>query len=292
MLDSSSAALARAAESGPQAWHARLTLACARQANRSALVARAHEGPLAVQKPLYPEGPEVCHLIIVHPPGGIAGGDRLDIDIGLEERARMLVTTPGATKWYKANGRDAAQRVRLRLAPGSVLEWLPQETILFDAAQARIETEIELAEGACYLGWEVCCFGRSASGEHFGRGHLRQATAIRTGGRMVWNERSRLDAAERLFASPLGLAGLPVAGTLVAAGRQPDAAVLGRCRGIAARYSEGASRAAVSLLPEVFVARYLGSSGEHCRALFGALWAELRPGLAGRPASPPRIWST
>ncbi|MBI2312681.1 MAG: urease accessory protein UreD [Betaproteobacteria bacterium] len=291
-MDSSSAALARAAETGPQAWHARLTLACARRAGRSALVARAHEGPLAVQKPLYPEGPEVCHVIVVHPPGGIAGGDRLDIDIALEARARMLVTTPGAAKWYKANGREAAQRVRLRLGPGGLLEWLPQETILFDAARARIETEIELAQESCYLGWEICCFGRVASGERFGLGHLRQVTAIRADGRLIWNERSRLDAADRLFGSALGLAGLPVAGTLVAAGRLPDAAVLDRCRAIAARFCEGASRAAVSLLPEVFVARYLGTSGEHCRALFSALWVELRPGLAGRPATPPRIWST
>jgi urease accessory protein len=268
-------------------WRARLALDCARRAERSVLVERWHEGPLVIQKPLYPEGNDVCHAIVVHPPGGIAGGDELDIAINVRTDAKLLVTTPGATRWYKANGRSACQRLRIAVETAACVEWLPQENILFDAAHARMEAEITLSEGARYIGWEVCCFGRIASGERFTEGVLRQMTAVRIAGRLVWNERVMLDASERLFASRLGLARQPVTGTMLVAGARIEPNVRDRCREILRGVEAGAST-----LPEVFVARYIGASAEQCRKLFSALWAELRPAVLGREACVPRIWRT
>jgi urease accessory protein len=227
----------------------------------------------------------------VHPPGGIAGGDELEIAIGVRERAHLVVTAPGATRWYKANGREARSRVRIGVAADGSIEWLPQEAILFNSARVRMETEIELAGGARYFGWEVSAFGRVASGERFAAGALRQATAIRIDGRLVWNERAALDAGDRLFASRVGLGGGTVAGTLLAAGAAVPEDALARCRELAGN-AAGGDRAGVSSLREVFVARYLGDSAERCRRLFAALWAVLRPAVLGRAAQPPRIWRT
>jgi urease accessory protein len=241
-----------------------------------------------VQKPLYPEGEAICDTIVVHPPGGIAGGDELEIAIDVRAGARLVGTTPGATRWYKANGREARQRVRLDVAAGGCIEWLPQESILFDATRARMETEIALAAGARYLGWEVTAFGRVASGERFAAGALRQATAIRIGGKLVWNERAMLEAGDRLFASRLGLDGCSVTGTLLAAGAEVPGDVRDRCRELAAGISAD-DRAGVSSLGDVFVARYRGGSTERCRTFFVALWTVLRPAMLGREARPPRI---
>ena len=197
-------------------WSAHLKLGFTQEVDahrsRSVLTERSHSGPLRIQKPLYPEGDAICHAIIVHPPGGIAGGDTLGIDISLAAGARGLVTTPGATKWYKAKGESgAAQRVHIHVGADAALEWLPQEAIVFNAAQATSETSITLENNALYLGWEVLCFGRAASGETFGAGSYRQRMTIARAGRLLWNERGTLEANGVLTQSPIGLAGRSVA---------------------------------------------------------------------------------
>jgi urease accessory protein len=275
----------------PAVWRAALALEYERRGARTLLASRRHDGPLVVQKPLYPEGDAPCHTILVHPPGGIAGGDELAIEARLGGGTHALFTTPGATRWYKANGCGARQRVRLEVAAGGCVEWLPQENLLFDAARATLHADIALAEGARYLGWEIVCFGRVAAGERFTAGGLRQATTIRIGDRLVWNERAVLDASDRLFSSRIGLAGRTVTGTMLVAGAAIPPAATERCRELAAGV-RAADLVGVSSLPQVFAARYLGHSAERCRALFAALWAALRPATLGREACPPRIWRT
>jgi|SRR5882724_3441044 len=132
-------------------WKASLSLAFARQGERSVLVGRAHDGPLVVQKPLYPEGADVCHAIIVHPPGGIAGGDELALDVDCAPQSHAVLTTPGAGKWYRSSGAWARQSLDFKVA--GTLEWLPRETIVFDGAIAELDTRVELAEGARFIGW-------------------------------------------------------------------------------------------------------------------------------------------
>lgn len=124
-------------------WHAELELGYARNGDTTRPVMRRHKGPLRVQKHLYAEGPEVCQHIIVHPPGGIAGGDRLDISANVATGAWAQLTSPGAAKWYRAAG-PAFQQLNLRVEAGATLEWLPQETIVYSAAQAELSTSIEL----------------------------------------------------------------------------------------------------------------------------------------------------
>ncbi len=259
---------------------------------RTVLGERTHVGPLRIQKPLYPEGDAVCHAIIVHPPGGIAGGDTLGIRIDLEAQTHGLITTPGATKWYRARAdTQASQSVRIQLAPDAVLEWLPQEAIVFNAAQANNDTRIVLEDNALYLGWEVLCFGRAAHGETFRNGRYRQRLTISRHQRMLWNERGHLMAEGRLMHSPIGLAGRSVAGTLLAAGREISPALLEAAREAVAGHA-GASRIALTRLPQALAARYLGDSSEEAKELFVALWRVLRPALTGRAAVLPRLWAT
>src|SRR6478736_2504397 len=119
-------------------WRARLALAFERRGDRTVLARRHHEGPLVVQKPLYPEGDGVCHAIVLHPPAGIAGGDAIELSLRAGEGSSVLVTTPGAAKWYRSPGPTASQRISIEAAAGSTLEWLPQENIVFDGARADI----------------------------------------------------------------------------------------------------------------------------------------------------------
>lgn len=265
-------------------WEARLGLDFEFQDGRTVLSGKRFEGPLVVQKPLYPEGREVCHAIVVHPPAGIAGGDELELKAGIGEKAHAVLTTPGAGKWYRSAGPWARQRLKFDVA--GTMEWLPRETIVFDGALARLDCEIALRRGGRYFGWEVVCLGRSGAGERFGKGEIRIETKIAREGRPLWIERGRLVAGGRLMAAPAGLAGRTVFGTLVAtletSNQAADRALVSKCRELAA----------VTCLPGLLVARYLGDSSEEAMEKFARVWEILRPALAAREAVRPRIWST
>jgi urease accessory protein len=270
----------------PPGWQASLALGFALDGAVTRLVRREHRGPLRVQKALYPEGPGACQVILVHPPGGVVGGDQLRIDLEQGEGTQVLATTPGAAKWYRANGRRSGQSVRLRVAAGAALEWLPQETIFYDGADVRLEHEVELGEGAAYLGMEILCFGRRAAGERFARGRVSQRTRIRLGGRTVWWEQGVVEGGDAgALHSPLGLGGHPVCATLLAVGAPVSTALMAELRAI----DPGL---VFSQVKQVLVARWLGNEPEDARACLLRAWRLLRPHLLGMPAVTPRIWHT
>ena len=266
-------------------WHAELELAYARFGDCTRPVQRRHLGPLRVQKHLYAEGPEVCQHIIVHPPGGIAGGDRLNISARVEADAWAQITSPGAAKWYRAAG-PAYQQLDLQVAAGATLEWLPQETIVYSAAQAELTTSIELEGDARLFYWDVVALGRPASGERFDLGHFQAHLDIRRDGRLLWHERQRFTGNDGLLDSPIGLDGNPVFATLLVTG-EIDAELLERCRSLG-----HAVRGDLTQLPGLLVARCLASEALLARAWLIDLWRLLRPALLGREAVSPRIWST
>jgi urease accessory protein len=271
-------------------WQARLELGFERRDAATILARRNHFGPLRIQKALYPEGEAVCHGILLHPPSGIVGGDELEINVGVGSHAHALLTTPGAGKWYRSAGPFAAQRLAIEVCDAGIVEWLPQETIIFNGARADMSTRVQLAATARFLGWEVLCLGRRASGEAFEAGELWLDTRVERDGRPIWLERGRIDGGSSLLHSPAGLAGHSVSGTLLAVGPGVPPEVLAACRDI--KPSEPNARHAVTNLPDVFVARYLGHSSEAARSWFVALWRVLRPALLGREMQLPRIWNT
>ena len=288
MPDASRAALEQEAPEIVARWDARLALAFERAGDRTVIAHREHRGPLVVQKPLHPEGPGVCQCVIVHPPAGIAGGDRLWLDVAVGRDAFAQLTTPGATKWYRSAGPSASQSLRVRIEEGATLEWLPQGTIVYDGAIARSETHIVLAHTSTFIAAEIVSLGRRASGERFRCGQWRQRFDIVRDGALIWSERGVLDPTAGLIASPVGLNDAPVFGTFVAVAPRIDDTMIAALRDIAPSQGE----AAVTRLPELLVARYRGHSIEAGGAHFASLWSALRPVLGGRTALRPRIWST
>jgi urease accessory protein len=271
----------------PRGWQARLALRFGPHDGRTVLRERVHEGPLAVQRALYPEGPELCHVYLLHPPGGLVAGDALAIDVTVESGARALLTTPAAGKVYRGDDRPAAAvRQRLAVAAGASLEWFPQETIVFDGGRVELETRVALTEGSAFAGWELVCLGRPAAGEAFTRGRCRQRLELWRDGRPLCVERARLDGGGPVLDAAWGLAGAPVTGTFLAT---PVRALLDELRAVAPPAGELGS---VTLLGDVLVCRYLGASAERARGYFSRLWSLVRPALLGRPGHPPRIWST
>ncbi|MDO8033996.1 urease accessory protein UreD [Janthinobacterium sp. SUN128] len=271
------------------AWQAHLRLGFALHDGVSRLVERTHSGPLRVQKPLYPEGDRVCHAIIIHPPGGVVGGDQLAVDATVGEGAHALLTSPGAAKWYRANGHVSGQHIMLRAASGAAIEWLPQESIFFDQACVRLRHEVELAADAGYIGCDIVCLGRSASGEMFNTGSISQQVRIRRGGKLLWWEQGVLAAGGALMASPLGLGGHTVCATLIAIGTPVSPAVLAAVREIAV--PDGAAFGATHMKSLVAV-RLLCGDSEAARRIMLAAWQLLRPAMLGRDAVVPRIWNT
>lgn len=270
-------------------WQARIALSYAAHGGRSVLARREQYGPLTVQKPLYPEGDAVCHTVLLHPPGGIAGGDQIDIALTLEAGSHALITTPGAAKWYRSLGATATQQVRCSVAAGAVLEYLPQETILFDGCRGSSALEVQLKEGAIFIGWDISVIGRPASGEEYLSGVFQQRSEILLNGQSILFETARLAGGEAFLHSPAGYRGYRVTGTLLAAGIKAGADTLATCRALALQCG---ALAGITQLPGVLVVRYLGNDVEATRTYFANVWTLLRPDLLGHAAQMPRIWST
>ncbi|MGH8584542.1 MAG: urease accessory protein UreD [Gammaproteobacteria bacterium] len=271
---------------GGAGWEARIELGFERRHGRT-VMARRHYGPLAVQKPFYPEG-EVCHTYLLHPPGGIVGGDRLTIEATVGGGSRALLTTPAAAKIYRSARDPSVQQYHLRIAAGGALEWLPQETILFAHCRTLTATRVEVERGAAFIGWEILCVGRPASDERFDAGSCRQRIEVWREGTPLLIERAHLEGGSSLLSACWGLMGRTVLGTLVAVPANPT--LLEAVRAAVLPAPEDLFSA--TLLGEVLLCRCLAEHGETARRCFTSVWSAVRPHLLGRPACYPRIWST
>jgi urease accessory protein len=267
-------------------WAAELHLRFAPQDGRTVVRERRHRGPLQVQRAFYPEGADLCHVYLLHPPGGLVAGDALEVRVQVDPGAHVLMTTPAATKVYRGNGGPGAtQRHRLGVGAGASLEWLPQETIVFEGGEVELGTRVNLDPAAAvFVGWEILCLGRPAAGERFARGWCRQRLELWRGDRPLCLERASLSGGAPVLDAAWGLRGAPVVGTMLATG---GAFALDQIRAL-----ESPDLTSATVTEDVLICRYLGASAERARAHFARVWAVVRPALLGRPASPPRIWST
>ncbi|MCX2982275.1 urease accessory protein UreD [Halieaceae bacterium IMCC14734] len=276
-------------------WHAELALKFTRTDRGSRLSSCHHVGPLYVQKPFYPEGPNWAHVYPLHPPGGLVSGDRLEISIHAGAASAALLTTPGAGRMYRARqGGDAqVQNVHIEVDTDAAVEWFPQESIVYDGARVELETTVNLAPGAHFGAWEITCFGLPASASRFNDGSFRQRYAVFLDGRPVFIEQLKLTAADLpLLDSKVGLQGQPVAGFfLIGPVTAPSTLTLDTLRAMIG--AAGLQReAALGLNGDFVLGRYLGSSAAQARKLFTDWWQVLRPLVMQRPASVPRIWYT
>ena len=245
--------------------------------------------PLKVLFPAVPAG-EPPWAVLVTTSGGLVGGDRLDIRARVGEGAGALVPTQAAEKVYRSLGPDCRLTVDLAVEPGGALEWLPQETILFDRARLRRTTRAELAGDARLMAGEVLVFGRTAMGERFGTGLARDAWEIRRDGRLVWADALHLDGdCAAVLADPAGFGGAVSVGTVLCAG--PGAAeLLEPARDLLDAMPAGAVRAGATLVEGILIVRWLAEDARALRTAYGGFWAELRARFLGRPARLPRLW--
>jgi urease accessory protein len=274
-------------------WHGHLALNYHRDGDTTTAHDR-HHGPLRVLKKLYPEGPGICHHVLVHPPGGVVGGDVLEIDLALQPGSHALITTPGATRFYRSDGDEAVQQATARLDDGARLEWLPLETIAYSGCRAHNQMRFELQPGAEMIGWDLLALGLPASDLGFDAGHFVQQIELPG----VWLERGRIAADDRLLLdSPLGLAGRRVMATLWFSAGRPIApaqreALLDVARGTCSGHPLAASSGSTSPDARVVVLRVLAPRVEPAMALLMAVRARWRALAWGLSAQPPRVWRT
>lgn len=266
-------------------WQATLHLGFRHIAGKTLLADRSRQGPLAVQRALYPEG-DCCHTYLLHPPGGVAGGDQLQISAEVAAKASALVTTPGATKFYRTIGPWASQQQTLSIRDGC-LEWLPQENILFPGARIELATQVHLHGTARFIGWEIHCLGRPVNREKFDQGEALFRFSLLRDGLPLLQERLHISGRGDLDASA-GLRQHPVLGTLYAT--TGDNELLEAIRALIPPTQK--HHLGMTLVDGVLIARYLGDSTENARTLFSNIWKALRPAVVNRPACPPRIWNT
>ena len=277
-------------------WYADLELWFERGARGCRLARNRHSGPLYVQKPFFPEGRDLAHVYLLHPPGGLVSGDRLDIRVEVRENAAALVTTTGAGRVYRArpDGLLQGQNTVLQVAAGASLEWLPLENIAYPGANGAMHTRVDIAPGGKFAGWEITSLGLPACDEPFASGRLTQRLEIFRAGVPLLVESLRIGGADRyVLNAGAGLRNFPVNGLLVMG---PFAATLpeelmASCREIIAGYGQRCLTG-ITQVADMFVARVLGHCAFDVRRLLTALWAQLRPELLGREPCAPRIWRT
>jgi urease accessory protein len=270
-------------------WRANLKLDYAFTHGKSLLRSQERHGPLFVQKPFYPEGPATCHTYILHPPGGVVGGDRLGLEVSLETGSRVLITTPAAGKFYRSAGPAAFQINRLDIGADAVLEWLPQETIIYNGAVAETRTTVRLAAGARFIGWEMLCLGLPACAQPFAKGRIHQQFEIWQEEKPLLLEPLRLASGDALLTAPWGLAGHPVVGTMVATNSELRVVADIRDQVIPAAHD---GLFAVTRVQGLIICRFLGDDVYAGLKLFRRAWEVLRPAVTGGEACAPRIWAT
>ncbi|MEQ8970402.1 MAG: urease accessory protein UreD [Coleofasciculus sp. C1-SOL-03] len=271
-------------------WQGSLELVYANDQGKTRLVRDRITSPLKVQRPFYPEGQGVCHTVVLHTAGGMVGGDRLSQTIHLQENAQALITTAAASKIYRSNGQSANQRIHIHVEAGACLEWLPQQTIVFNGAVYQQQMKVELAPGASWLAWEITRFGRTARKERFLQGDWRSHTEIWQQGRPLWIDRQWLPGGEAVLDSPHGLAGQPIVGTLIWIGQPVSSEIVDNARSLWTATQRQGEAGVTQTQNQGLLCRYRGSSTTEVRNWFTEVWQCLRLTYLDRTVSKPRVW--
>lgn len=269
-------------------WHAFLALQFSLLRSRTTLLLNRHYGPLRVQRPFYQQDNEQCHCYILHPPGGVVGGDRLCIEVTAGEGTNVLLTTPGAGKFYRCPDKTGELNSRIRIKKDARLDWLPQETLFFDDAHARVNTEIHIEDNAAFVAWDIACLGRPAAGEVFARGSIDQRFSIFNNDRRLFFDRTRIKGSLKALAGSWGWRQFTVNAILLA--NCVDEEMYAQYQSINAITPQ--YMLAVTKLNDMLVVRYLGDSAEQAKNLFTRVVEKIKHDRDNEVFVKPRIWQT
>ena len=270
-------------------WRAELYLKFVKENNKTVLKQRSHQGPLQVQKAFYPETNGACHVYVLHPPGGVVGGDSFDVKIEVDPNAKVLITTPAAGKFYRSAGDEAFQHQTITVAGHGVLEWFPSENIFFPGAKVKLKTKINLSKESHFVGWDIICLGRPAIEETFSQGQLVQKLEIFYDGRPVRIDRLAVEDDDPILDAKWGLGGKPVLGSFFCLTSRKDLVDLLRQ---SIDPPDNGDLFSVTFVDNIILCRYLGNSVEHVKRNFIEAWKILRVALRDQKAVIPRIWNT
>lgn len=274
------------------AWHARLSLHYTQEGGRSVARFR-HDGPLRILQSLWPEGDGVCHNVLVHPPGGLVAGDTLEVEVRAGPGSHGLVTTPGASRFYRSEAAVAVQDVRIHVERGARLEWLPLEALYYSGCHAENRLRLQLDPGAELIGWDIAALGLPQAQQPFVRGSVLQHLELQD----AWLERGRIAAGDaRLLDGPLGLAGHRCLASLFFASgdeipRGRREALLEAARGVIEGHALAASAGATAPAPRVVVVRVLAPLVEPALQLLKAVRRAWRPLAWQLGPDEPRGWT-
>jgi len=271
-------------------WEAHLRLGLVTKDNKTLLKKRRHDGPLTIQRPFYPEEDGTCHLYLLHPPGGVAGGDSLNLDVVCDENTSTLITTPGASKFYQSNGFTAWQEQNLSIKQDACFEWLPQETILFDGASVDSTTKIQLENNASFIGWEIISFGRPACSEKFTTGLFKQSYEIWRNEEPLLIDKVTIKDRAEVFSGLWGLRSQPVMGLMTVVVSNKDA--LQEAKAIIQEISKDNIFLSVTVMGDVLICRSLDSNSMTIRDQYIEIWKATRDVLINKQPCEPRIWAT
>ncbi|WP_250657883.1 urease accessory protein UreD [Alkalimarinus coralli] len=276
-------------------WLAELSLEFVAGADKTLMKDFQFKGPLRVQRPFYPEN-KVCHVYILHPPGGLVSGDNLKIDITCAKNSHVLMTTPSAGKVYQADSCNVSQLQDVKLSvDDAICEWFPQETIVFNGANGRLSTHIDLTGNAKFIGWDIYCLGRTAGNKPFDSGSVVQTLSVSKDGLPLLLERQVVKGGGESLTQPYGFAGHSVSGTMIMFGLENPQASVDALRSSLEPLISTSSIAGLIAVTQrlgVVIVRYLGPCSEEAKNLLIHCWKQVRKALLGLEACEPRIWST
>jgi urease accessory protein len=270
-------------------WKGVLELNYDRDGDRTRLKSAYAQSPLKVQRSFYPEPSGTCHTVLFHTAGGMVGSDRLSYQFHLAPETSVLATTAAASKIYRSNGLNAEQQIEMQIGTGACLEWLPQETILFEGAQFQQFLKVVLAPGASWVGWDIYRLGRTARDESFTTGHWRSRCEIWQGTQPIWIDRQFYQASPDRWLQLHGLNGCPVIGTLIWAGTAVTPTFIEELRQLPYANSSQAELG-ITRLEQGLVCRYRGTSTAQARDWLMQIWNHVRCFSLGNSACPPRVW--
>lgn len=267
-------------------WLGKLELNFALRKGRSVLTKHVHSGPFFVQRSFYSNDDKMSpHVYLLHPPGGLVGGDQLILSVQLEFNSQALITTPGSTKFYRTNGRFASQKHIFKLSNDSILEWLPQSSIFFSKTKAKISTVFELSKGARMISFDMLCFGNCNQTTIMTPEEIDIYLYISLPDSIGFRDRLKMNALNYLnklngFRMIASLFAFPV-----------DKILLNQVRELIIPINN-IQIGGATLLDELLVVKLLSNDNQRLKNSLYRIWSAIRPNIIGKKAVVPRIWFT